>query len=88
MKELVSQLAELPEEFKYAMEEHHDNRWPNIYEYIVNLFYAEDLIDNLESRGQPIKNFLKYFYDMGFYAGVNFALDPQEDYDPNEETIF
>ena len=37
MKELVSQLAELPEEFKYAMEEHHDNRWPNIYEYIVNL---------------------------------------------------
>ena len=39
----------------------------------------------MHEEGTPIIKFLRSFYDMGFYSGVNFTLDPQEKYKIEED---
>ena len=80
MKNILEQLKELPEEFTVEMEQQKTDRWEDAYEFVVKQFNCEDEIENIERQGFRFKNFLKCIHDLGFYGGVNFALDPQEQY--------
>ena len=80
MKNLNDQLKELPEEFVVEMEQQKNDRWHDVYNFIIKKFNCEYEIEEIESQGFNFENFLKCFHDMGFYGGINFALDPQEQY--------
>lgn len=85
MKNLNEQLKELPEEFVVEMEQQKKDRWIDVYDFIVTYFDCEDIIQEVEDEGFPLKDFFKKIHDMGFYGGVNFALDPQEPYEIKSE---
>ena len=80
MKNIIKQLEELPNEFTVEMEHQKTERWEDAYEFVVKQFNCEEEIESIEAEGFKFKNFLKCFHDLGFYGGVNFALDPQEPY--------
>lgn len=80
MKDINEQLKELPEEFILEMESQKRDRWIDVYDFIIKYFNCEDEIEESEAEGIPLKDFLKKIHDLGFYGGVNFALDPQEPY--------
>lgn len=80
MKNIIKQLEELPNEFTVEMEHQKTERWEDAYEFVIKQFNCEEEIENIEAEGFKFKNFLKCFHDLGFYGGVNFALDPQEPY--------
>ena len=82
MKNIHEQLKELPEEFLIEMERQKNDRWKDVYEFVKQYFNCEAEIEEVEEEGFPIKKFFKHIHDMGFYGGVNFALDPQEEYIP------
>lgn len=81
MKNLNEQLKELPEEFVVEMEQQKKDRWIDVYNFIVTYFDCEEIIQEVEDEGFPLKDFFKKIHDMGFYGGINFALDPQEPYE-------
>ena len=87
MKRLKDQLSSLPQIFTEEMEKQKEDRWSNIYNYIINMFDCEDDINNIIKAGVPIDNFFKRFYELGFYSGVNFTLDPDSPYDSKEGKI-
>jgi len=80
MKNIIKQLEELPNEFTVEMEHQKTERWEDAYEFVIKQFNCEKEIESIEAEGFKFKNFLKCFHDLGFYGGVNFALDPQEPY--------
>ncbi len=80
MKNIEEQLKQLPEEFVVEMEQQKKDRWVDVYNFIISCFDIEKDIEELEESGIPMKDFLKKIHDFGFYGGVNFALDPQEQY--------
>ena len=80
MKNILDQLKELPNEFTVEMEHQKTERWEDAYEFVVSQFNCENEIEDIERQGFNFRNFLKCFHDLGFYGGVNFALDPQEQY--------
>ncbi len=81
MRNINDQLKELPEEFILEMENQKRDRWIDVYDFLINYFNCKDEIEEVENQGFPIKDFLKKIHDMGFYGGINFALDPQEPYE-------
>ena len=81
MKNLNEQLKDLPEEFVVEMEQQKKDRWIDVYNFIVTYFDCEEIIQEVEDEGFPLKDFFKKIHDMGFYGGINFALDPQEPYE-------
>ena len=80
MKNILNQLEELPEEFTLEMEQQKTDRCEDVSSFVVKQFNCEEEIDRIEAQGFKFKNFLKCFHDLGFYGGINFALDPQETY--------
>ncbi len=80
MKNILDQLKELPEEFTVEMEQQKIDRWEDVYEFVVKQYDCEKEIMDIERQGFNMKSFFKCFHDLGFYGGVNFALDPQEQY--------
>ena len=87
MKDILEQLKELPEEFVIEMEHQKHARWNDVYNFIIKFFKCEDEINEVEDEGFPLKDFFKKIHDMGFYGGVNFALDPQIPYEQKTEEI-
>ena len=85
MKTLNEQLKELPEEFVIEMEQQKKDRWIDVFSFLVNYFDIQNEIDEVEAEGFPLIDFFKKIHDMGFYGGVNFALDPQESYEIKSE---
>lgn len=80
MTNIIDQLNRLPEEFVIEMEQQKIDRWEDVYDFVVKRFNCEKEIEDLEMQGFKFKSFLKCFHDFGFYGGINFALDPQEQY--------
>ncbi len=83
MKKLEDQLKELPNEFILEMEHQKTERWLDVYNFILDHFNCRKEIAEAENENFDLHNFFKTIHDMGFYGGVNFALDPQEEYDIN-----
>ena len=81
MKNILEQLKELPDEFILEMEQQKTDRWEDVYEFVVKQYDCEDEIQQIEASGGNIRNFFKCFHDLGFYGGVNFALDPHIPYE-------
>jgi len=81
MKNIEDQLKELPEEFIIEMEQQKNDRWLDVYNFIVKYFNIEKEIKEVEDEGFPLKDFFRKIHDFGFYGGVNFALDPQIPYE-------
>ena len=67
MKNLNEQLKELPEEFVVEMEQQKKDRWIDVYNFIVTYFDCEEIIQEVEDEGFPLKDFFKKIHDMGFY---------------------
>ena len=84
MKNILDQIEILPDEFVVEMEQQKNNRWEDVYNFVVKQFDCENELAEIELQGFKINNFLKCFHDLGFYGGVNFALDPQEPYINNK----
>lgn len=80
MKNINDQLKELPSEFVVEMEKQKNDRWEDVYRYLIEYFDIEKDIKEAEAEGFPLKDFFRKIHDMGFYGGVNFTLDPQEEY--------
>ena len=80
MNNISDQLKRLPEEFVTEMELQKEERWNDVYEFVIDYFNCRNEITKAEREGFPFKPFLKMIHDMGFYGGVNFALDPAEPY--------
>jgi len=80
MKKLDEQLNELPSEFLDEMEYQKAQRWEDVFIYLTKEFNCLDDIVKMHNDNLPIIQFLRSFYDMGYYSGINFALDPQEKY--------
>lgn len=85
MINLEDQLKELPEEFIDEMEYQKSQRWEDVFMYLTSEFNCINDIKKMHEEGTPIIKFLRSFYDMGFYSGVNFTLDPQEKYKTEED---
>ena len=85
MKNLNDQLKELPEEFVVEMEQQKKDRWQDVYHFLIKYFDIQNEIDEVEAEGFPLTDFFKKIHDMGFYGGINFALDPQEPYERKSE---
>lgn len=83
MINLEDQLKNVPNEFIMEMEHQKDDRWNDVYEFILDYFDCRKDIEAAEKEGFDLKHFFKTIHDMGFYGGVNFALDPQEPYSGN-----
>ena len=81
MKDIIEQLKELPEEFVVEMEQQKKDRWTDVYNFVIKYFNCKEEIEEVEKEGFPLKDFLKTIHDMGFYGGINFALDPQIPYE-------
>jgi hypothetical protein len=80
MININDQLKQLPSEFIIEMENQKKARWKDVFNYLVNYFHIEKDIKEAQEAGFDIIDFFKKIHDMGFYGGVNFALDPQEPY--------
>jgi hypothetical protein len=80
MINLSDQLKQLPNEFIMEMERQKDERWKDVYQFILDRFDCRDEIIAAETENFDLHNFFKTIHDMGFYGGVNFALDHQEEY--------
>lgn len=80
MINLEDQLSGLPDEFFDEMEKQKSERWKDVFIYLTSKFKCIEEIKEMHNSGTPIIDFLRNFYDMGFYSGVNFTLDPQEEY--------
>jgi len=85
MKDIMDQLKELPEEFIVEMERQKKDRWIDVYNFILKYFNCEKEINEIIAEGLDFKDFLKTIHDMGFYGGINFALDPQIPYETKTE---
>ena len=85
MKDIMDQLKELPEEFIVEMEQQKKDRWTDVYNFILKYFNCEQEINEIIEEGLDFKDFLKTIHDMGFYGGINFALDPQIPYETKTE---
>lgn len=85
MKNIEDQLKELPEEFVIEMEQQKKDRWADVYSFLIKYFDIQKEIDEVEEEGFPLTDFFKKIHDMGFYGGVNFALDPQIPYERKSE---
>lgn len=79
MINIKEQLKQLPDEFAIEMEKQKEERWPDVYNFIVGYFNCEKDIDELENSFD-MTMFMKMLYELGFYSGVNFAIDPDEAY--------
>jgi hypothetical protein len=84
MKNILDQIENLPDEFVVEMEQQKNDRWNDVYDFVIKQFDCEKELTEIELQGFKINNFLKCFHDLGFYGGVNFALDPQEPYTNNK----
>ena len=80
MKNLEDQLKQLPSEFIVEMENQKKERWIDVYNYIIDYFGIGKDIMELNESGFDFVDFMKKIHDLGFYGGINFALDPQETY--------
>ncbi len=80
MKNLDEQLNELPSEFLDEMDHQKAERWKDVFIYLTKEYNCLEDIIKMHKDGTPIIQFLRSFFDMGYYSGVNFTLDPQEKY--------
>lgn len=79
------QLKILGDDFIDAMESEKNVIYPNVYDAITKAYDMQDEIAELQlNKDEPVLSFLKKFYELGFYAGVKFMLDPD---DLHKETI-
>lgn len=79
------QLKLLGDDFIEAMESEKNVIYPNVYDAITKAYDMQEEIAELQlDKNEPILAFLKKFYELGFYAGVKFMLDPD---DLHKETI-
>lgn len=79
------QLKLLGEDFIEAMESEKNVIYPNVYDAITKAYGMQEEIAELQlDKDEPILAFLKKFYELGFYAGIKFMLDPD---DLHKETI-
>lgn len=85
MIDIEEQLSQLPYEFREEMQNQKEARWPGVYKYVTRYLNCTEEIEETEEEGFPIKLLLKYFYDMGFFSGVNFTLSPDEPFDSSQE---
>ena len=86
MININEQLKQLPPEFTVEMEKQKKDRWEDVFTYLVKYFKIEEDIKKTEAEGFPLIDFFKKIHDMGFYGGVNFALDPQSPYEKKSST--
>jgi len=80
MININDQLKQLPSEFIVEMEKQKKDRWNDVFNYLVKYFHIEKDIKEAQEAGFDLIDFFKKIHDMGFYGGINFALDPQEPY--------
>lgn len=85
MKDIIEQLKQLPEEFVIEMERQKHDRWIDTYNFLIKYFNCEHEINEVEAEGFPIKDLFRKIHDIGFYGGINFALDPQIPYEQKTE---
>ena len=79
------QLKLLGDDFIEAMESEKNVIYPNVYDAITKAYGMQEEIAELQlDKDEPILAFLKKFYELGFYAGIKFMLDPD---DLHKETI-
>lgn len=79
------QLKLLGEDFIEAMESEKNVIYPNVYDAITKAYGMQEEIAELQlDKDEPVLAFLKKFYELGFYAGIKFMLDPD---DLHKETI-
>ena len=62
-------------EYKLVMERTCDNKWPQVLDAIATETGLTHDINEAEKEGTPIIKLLNMFYKMGFYGGVEFALN-------------
>ena len=80
MININEQLKQLPPEFTVEMEKQKNDRWEDVFNYLIEYFDIKEDIQKTEAEGFPLIDFFRKIHDMGFYGGVNFALDPQIPY--------
>ena len=76
---LEDKLKEFPDEFTLIMERAKELQFPNIVDWGLKIFGVED--DAKQMSDKEFKSFilfLRQIYNFGFYAGVNFTLDPED----------
>lgn len=79
------QLKLLGDEFVEAMESEKNVIYPQVYDAITSAFGLQEEIADLHlNKDEPVLSFLRKFYELGYYAGIKFMLDPD---DLHKETI-
>ena len=80
MISLDKQMTQLPQEFVDEMYLQRDQRFEDAYASICKIFDIGEDVEQLEMEGIPFKTFIRRIFEIGYYNGINFAIDPQEPY--------
>lgn len=79
MKTLEENLRQFEPEFTLVMEEAKDRQLLKVISFALKEYEVKNDVANLtDDEKKSLASFLRQIYEFGFYAGVNFALDPEE----------
>lgn len=77
MKSIKEQLDKLGQEYKLEMNKDKDEYFVNLFMSLVKIFKCEKEISKTQEVF-PIIDFIKAFYEAGFYKGLNYGIDSAE----------
>ena len=85
MRDFEDQLKKKGEKFRIEMDKQQRERFSEVLSYLAKAFNAEDDIYDKSNNGEAIRLLLKRMWELGFYSGVNFCLDPETEYLKDEQ---
>lgn len=73
-------LKDLPGEFIYIMESEIEESYKDVYDYLTNIFENNNYINGEDAKGKQLSFFIQKIYELAFYSGFKFAVDPDDLY--------
>jgi len=77
MKSIEEQLDKLGQEYKLQMNKDKDEYFVNLFLTLTKVFKCEKEISKIV-KVFPMVDFIKSFYEAGFYKGLNYGINSAE----------
>lgn len=81
-------LDELAPELKYIMEIEKDVSFNKSYKFLTEIFENDEFIKKCDVDGKNLTFFLLKLYELGFYSGFKFAVNPEDLYPETIKKVY